>query len=75
MLIIGHVDMQAGSLFAMGIIIIGYDGVFNATAHGISTVRGIGANWPVCLVWFLAFMAREYYSKVVAIWWAKFALV
>jgi len=36
-------------------------------------IRGIGANWLVCLACFLAFSAREYFSKVVAIWWPTFA--
>jgi formate/nitrite transporter FocA (FNT family) len=38
-------------------------------------IRGIGANWLVCLACFLAFSAREYFSKVVAIWWPTFAFV
>ncbi|KAK4575222.1 hypothetical protein LTR86_001074 [Recurvomyces mirabilis] len=38
-------------------------------------LRGIGANWLVCLACFLAGMAREYFSKVVAIWWPTFAFV
>ena len=38
-------------------------------------LRGIGANWLVCLACFLAYMAREYFSKVVAIWWPTFAFV
>ncbi|KAK5167450.1 uncharacterized protein LTR77_007149 [Saxophila tyrrhenica] len=38
-------------------------------------LRGIGANWLVCLACFLAFLAREYVSKVVAIWWPTFAFV
>ena len=38
-------------------------------------LRGIGANWLVCLACFLAFMAREFFSKVVAIWWPTFAFV
>ena len=38
-------------------------------------VRGIGANWLVCMACFLAFSAREYFSKVVAIWWPTFAFV
>nr|POE82243.1 putative formate transporter [Quercus suber] len=38
-------------------------------------LRGIGANWLVCLACFLAFMAREYFSAVVAIWFPTFAFV
>ncbi|KAK3622269.1 hypothetical protein LTR56_022317 [Elasticomyces elasticus] len=38
-------------------------------------LRGIGANWLVCLACFLAMMAREYFSKVMAIWWPTFAFI
>lgn len=38
-------------------------------------LRGIGANWLVCLACFLSFLAREYVSKVIAIWWPTFAFV
>ena len=31
-------------------------------------LRGVGANWLVCLACFLALMARESFSKVMAIW-------
>lgn len=44
----------------------GWDAIF---------LRGIGANWLVCMACFLAFMAREYFSKVIAIWWPTFAFV
>ncbi|EMC97653.1 hypothetical protein BAUCODRAFT_107340 [Baudoinia panamericana UAMH 10762] len=81
----------AGSLFVMAIIIGYGGVFSNATYkaevltfantkvvtphwHQIF-LRGIGANWLVCLACFLAFMAREYFSKVVAIWWPTFAFV
>ena len=38
-------------------------------------LRGIGANWLVCMACFLAYQAREYFSKVVAVWWPTFAFV
>jgi formate/nitrite transporter FocA (FNT family) len=38
-------------------------------------LRGIGANWLVCLACFLSFLAREYVSKVIAVWWPTFAFV
>jgi len=38
-------------------------------------LRGIGANWLVCMACFLAFTAREFFSKVAAIWWPTFAFV
>ncbi|SMR64127.1 unnamed protein product [Zymoseptoria tritici ST99CH_3D1] len=44
------------------------------TWHGVF-LRGIGANWLVCMAAFLAYMAREYFSKVMAIWWPTFAFV
>ncbi|CAK4010033.1 related to formate nitrite family of transporters [Lecanosticta acicola] len=38
-------------------------------------LRAIGANWLVCMSCFLAFQAREFFSKVMAIWWPTFAFV
>jgi hypothetical protein len=38
-------------------------------------LRGIGANWLVCLAAYLSFMGREFFSKVVGIWWPTFAFV
>lgn len=38
-------------------------------------LKAIGANWLVCLACFLACCAREFFSKVVAIWWPVFAFV
>lgn len=35
----------------------------------------IGCNWLVSMACFFAFMAREYISKVAAIWWPIFAFV
>jgi formate/nitrite transporter FocA (FNT family) len=81
----------AGSLFVMGIItgyghvfstpvMVSWVETFANTKmvtpgwHQIF-LRGIGANWLVCLACFLALMAREYFSKVVAIWWPTFAFV
>ena len=32
-------------------------------------LRGIGANWLVCMAVWLSISAREHVSKVVAIWW------
>ncbi|KAI5359827.1 Putative formate/nitrite transporter, aquaporin [Septoria linicola] len=53
---------------------------FNASKVVVPTwhaifLRGIGANWLVCMACFLSFMAREYFSKVMAIWWPTFAFV
>ncbi|KAL2069925.1 hypothetical protein VTL71DRAFT_14604 [Oculimacula yallundae] len=38
-------------------------------------LRGIGANWLVCLAWFLGMSGREYVSKLVGIWFPTFAFV
>ena len=38
-------------------------------------LRAIGANWLVCLACFLACCAREFFSKVMALWWPVFAFV
>ncbi|KAI5198294.1 formate/nitrate family transporter [Aureobasidium subglaciale] len=38
-------------------------------------LKAIGANWLVCLACFLACCAREFFSKVCAIWWPVFAFV
>ena len=38
-------------------------------------LRGIGANWLVCLACFLGMSGREYVSKIVGIWWPTFAFV
>lgn len=74
----------AGSLFVVGLItgygetfnLAVYQNEvfkFNMTKVVVPTwhaifLRGIGANWLVCMACFLAFMAREYFSKVMAIW-------
>ncbi|GAB7361320.1 hypothetical protein MBLNU230_g1376t1 [Neophaeotheca triangularis] len=81
----------AGSLFIMALITgyggTLSDPIFKeqTTSFAISKVvnpdwhqiflRGIGANWLVCLACYLAFMAREYFSKVMAMWWPTFAFV
>lgn len=38
-------------------------------------LRAIGANWLVCLACFLGMSGREYFSKIVGIWWPTFAFV
>jgi formate/nitrite transporter len=81
----------AGSLFVMAIIIgyggtfsatLFHARVITfATAKAITPawhqvfLRGIGANWLVCLAAYLSFMGREFFSKVVGIWWPTFAFV
>ncbi|KAI5273421.1 Formate/nitrite transporter [Aureobasidium subglaciale] len=81
----------AGSLFIMGIVIgyggILDDAAYRAQTVKFATakvvkpewhqifIRGIGANWLVCLACFLSCGAREMFSKIVAIWWPTFAFV
>lgn len=38
-------------------------------------LRAIGANWLVCLACYLGMSGREYFSKIVGIWWPCFAFV
>lgn len=38
-------------------------------------LKGIGANWLVCLACFLGMSGREYVSKIVGIWWPTFAFI
>ncbi|CAO2653099.1 Nn.00g025100.m01.CDS01 [Neocucurbitaria sp. VM-36] len=38
-------------------------------------LRGIGANWLVCMACYLGCSGRDYFSKVVGIWWPTFAFV
>ena len=56
------------------ILLFNYQKVVEPEWHMIF-LRGIGANWLVCLACFLSFGARELVSKVVAIWWPTFAFV
>lgn len=81
----------AGSLFVMAILAgysgILSDPAYSAQTIKFATtkvvkpmwhqifLRGIGANWLVCLACFLASSARETFSKVIAIWWPTFAFV
>jgi formate/nitrite transporter FocA (FNT family) len=81
----------AGSLFVMAIIIgyggtfsqpayharviaFGTAKAITPAWHQIF-LRGIGANWLVCLAAYLSFMGREYFSKVAGIWFPTFAFV
>lgn len=38
-------------------------------------LRAVGANWLVCLACYLGTSGREYFSKIVGIWWPTFAFV
>lgn len=81
----------AGSLFVMGLIVgyggVFDSGAYRTEAQAFAKtkvivpewhqifLRGVGANWLVCLACFLAFSAREFFSKIMAIWWPTFAFV
>ena len=81
----------AGSLFIVGLILgesgVFSSPLYHEEALSIATskavkplwhqifLKAIGANWLVCLACFLACCAREFFSKVVAIWWPVFAFV
>lgn len=81
----------AGALFIVGVIIghggVFNDAAYKAEIFTIAKtkviapewyqifLKAIGANWLVCLACFLACCAREFFSKVVAIWWPVFAFV
>jgi len=41
-------------------------------AWGVAFVRGIGANWLVCLGWWMALSTDDTISKAASIWWPVF---
>lgn len=81
----------AGALFVVAIIIgysgVLSDTAYRNEVFAIATtkavhpqwhqifLKAIGANWLVCLACFLSCCAREFFSKVTAIWWPVFAFV
>jgi formate/nitrite transporter len=81
----------AGSLFVMAILVgysgILDDAAYASQTIKFATkkvvapqwhqifLRGIGANWLVCLACFLACSAREQVSKILGIWFPTFAFV
>ena len=55
----------------------GFAQVHNATKKidlkfWVAFLRGIGANWLVCLAWWQAISARDTISKIVAVWFPVF---
>ena len=38
-------------------------------------LRGIAANWLVCIACFLGMSGRDFASKIIGIWWPTFAFV
>jgi formate/nitrite transporter FocA (FNT family) len=73
-LIVGYGDVFKTAAYHSWVEAFANTKVVTPEWHDI-LLRGIGANWLVCLACFLAMMAREYFSKVVAIWWPTFAFV
>jgi formate/nitrite transporter FocA (FNT family) len=81
----------AGSLFIVAIITgyggvfdpAGYkkEAVTFATTKQVTPawhmifLRAIAANWLVCLACYLGMSGREFFSKIVGIWWPTFAFV
>lgn len=81
----------AGSLFTMALLVGYTTTFSSPAAHAraasfatakaltpawhVVFLRGIGANWLVCLAAWLSFMARGFGGKVAAIWGPTFAFV
>ena len=81
----------AGSLFVVAIITgyggVFDSAAYKTEVHKFATtkqisadfhqvfLRAIGANWLVCLACYLGMSGREYFSKIVGIWWPTFAFV
>jgi formate/nitrite transporter len=38
----------------------------------VAFVRGIGANWLVCLAWWQAISCQDTVSKILSVWWPVF---
>lgn len=67
-IIIGHGGVLSSDLYAAEALKIATAKVVTPAWYQIF-LRAIGANWLVCLACFLACCAREFFSKVVAIWY------
>ncbi|GIZ44566.1 hypothetical protein CKM354_000776100 [Cercospora kikuchii] len=73
-LITGYGETFKSSAYAAEVIRFGTSKAITPSWHAIF-LRAIGANWLVCVACFLSMMPREYFSKVMAIWWPTFAFV
>nr|POF16355.1 putative formate transporter [Quercus suber] len=73
-IITGYGDVFSASVYKSEVFAFASTKAIVPEWHSIF-LRGIGANWLVCMACFLAFMAREYFSAVVAIWFPTFAFV
>jgi formate/nitrite transporter len=73
-ILIGYADILSDAAYASQTIKFATKKVVAPQWHQIF-LRGIGANWLVCLACFLACSAREQVSKIISIWWPCFAFV
>lgn len=73
-LITGYGETFKSSAYAAEVIRFGTSKTITPSWRAIF-LRAIGANWLVCVACFLSMMPREYFSKVMAIWWPTFAFV
>ncbi|KAK4624233.1 putative formate transporter [Fulvia fulva] len=73
-LITGYGEIFNAPAYTQTVFTFNASKVVTPTWHAIF-LGGIGANWLVCMACFLSMMAREYFSKVMAIWWLTFAFV
>jgi len=73
-LIMGHGGVFSAAAYKKEVFAIATAKAVTPQWHQIF-LKAIGANWLVCLACFLAACAREFFSKVMAIWWPVFAFV
>ena len=54
-----------------------YNIAISKTSHtfGVTFLKGIGANWLVCLAMWLGMAAKDVKSKIIALWWPVMAFV
>ena len=46
-----------------------------SNSFGVTFLKGIGANWLVCLAIWLGMAAKDVKSKIIALWWPVLAFV
>ncbi|KAF1842866.1 uncharacterized protein K460DRAFT_387126 [Cucurbitaria berberidis CBS 394.84] len=74
LVIVGYGGIFDGALYSEESLIFGYKKQIVPAWYQIF-LRGIGANWLVCMACYLGCSGRDYFSKVVGIWWPTFAFV
>ena len=72
--IIGYGGVFSGAAYRKELLSIATTKAVTPEWHQIF-LKAIGANWLVCLACFLACCAREFFSKVCAMWTPVFAFV